>query len=380
MKPALKILAVVVIAGGIVYWMRFSPVEVQAFKAERGQLVSEVMGTGTLEAKVRASVSPKITGLLTQVLVDQDDRVVKGQLLAKLDDGDLRQQVEIARAELAAAKASVDLTVASIASAQATAAQAKSNFARLSTLQRSGATSQADLEKAQESAAVAESNLIRAGLAKIEAERLVAKAEVSLLYYQARLADTSVCAPFDGLVARRNHEPGDVVVPGGSIVDIVSTAQLWISAWVDETAIGSLSVGQPAKVVFRSAPASSLSGRVMRLAPETDRETREFLVDVGLESLPEKWAVGQRAEVYIETGRRNDVVCIPQRLVVWRGGQAGVLIDDGGKARWRKISLGLHGRENVEIIDGLTAGQIVIGVPQGASPPRDGRAIKYGKP
>jgi HlyD family secretion protein len=178
---------------------------------------------------------------------------------------------------------------------------------------------------------------------------------------------------------RRNLDPGNVVVPGSSILDMISTDQMWVSAWVDETAMGLLSVDQPARIVFRSSPETPLKGRVMRIAPKTDSETREFLVDVGVDLLPKIWAVGQRAEVYMETGRRNDVLLIPQRFIVWRDGQSYVMIDNAGKARWQKVSMGLRGRQNVEILDGLAEGQIVIGVAPGADLPRSSRAVRHDK-
>ena len=376
----IKLLVFLVIAGAIVYRIRFSPAKVQAYTVARGTVVHEVMGTGTLEARVRASISPKISGLLVQVLVDQDDRVAKDQRLAILDDRDLFQQVEMAKAELAAAKASIDLAEAEITRTQAMAVQARSNFERISLLWKGQASSQSDLDKALESKDVADSNVNRATLAKVESELIAAKAEASLRYSQERLANTEVCAPFDGLVVRRNRDPGDVIVPGSAILEIISLDQMWISAWVDETAMGVLAADQPARIVFRSSPDQPLQGKVERLSPKADSETREFLVDVGVAQLPATWAVGQRAEVYIEAGRREGVLVLPQRLIAWRDGTSWVMIDQDGKARWQAVSIGMKGRESVEIADGLAEGQIVLGVAPRASLPREGRAVKHDAP
>lgn len=374
-----KLLVFLLVAGCILYWIRFAPVKVQAYKVAKGTLVNEVMGTGTLEARTRCSISPEVSGMLAQVLADQNDKVSRGQLLAQLDDGNLRRQVEVAKAEQAVAKATVERIEAEILSANASAVKMRSNFERISVLEKSHAVAENELEKALESMEVAEANLNRAKLTKVEAELTVAKTEASLRYWQERLADTRLCAPFDGLVVCRNRDPGDVVVPGSSVLDIISTEQLWISAWVDETAMDLLAVGQPVRIVFRSSPGTSLTGMVVRLAPKTDSETREFLVDVGVDQLPKNWAVGQRAEVYIETGRKNDVIPLPQRFIVWKEEKSFVMIDDAGKARLRKVSIGLKGRENVEISDGLTEGRIVIGVAPGTELPRDGRAVKHDK-
>ena len=81
-------------------------------------------------------------------------------------------------------------------------------------------------------------------------------------------------SPYDGLVTRRDRDPGGIVVPGASILQLVATNEIWVSAWVDETAMTGLKVDQPARVVFRSEPAKNYAGEVARLGRETDRETR----------------------------------------------------------------------------------------------------------
>jgi HlyD family secretion protein len=129
---------------------------------------------------------------------------------------------------------------------------------------------------------------------------------------------------------------------------------------VDETAMSDLVTGQPARVVFRSEPGTNYPGEVARLGRETDRETREFLVDVRVKELPRNWTVGQRAEVFIETGRKSGALVIPQGFVQWRGGKPGVFVNEHGKAKWRAVTLGLRGRETVEIAQGAAAGEQVV--------------------
>ena len=104
------------------------------------------------------------------------------------------------------------------------------------------------------------------------------------------------------------------------------------------------------------------------------------MVDVAVSKLPTTWAIRQRADVYIETGRHENVVVLPQRLIVWRGGEPGVLLDDAGAARWTGVVLGLRGSDVVEVTDGVAAGQIVISVTEGAKPPREGRSLRYTRP
>ena len=355
-----KLALVAAIAAFVLYHLRYAPLSIESHVAATGPIASEVMGTGTLEARVLATISPKISGLVTQVLVDQGDRIAKGQLLATLYDGDLRQQVEMAKADLAATEAGVDRSASEITSAEATAVLARAEIGRVTSLHRSGAATAYELDVATERRDVAESGLKRVQLAKVEIERQVLKAEETLRFYQERLADSQILNPFDGLVVRRSREPGDIVVPGSEILQIISTEQMWVSAWVDETAMASLSPGQPARVVFRSEPDRSYNGTVTRMAPETDRETREFLVDVTVKDLPKTWAVGQRAEVYIQTAKKEQALLAPQAALVWRKDKSGLFVSDAGHARWRNVTLGLRGAESVEVTKGLTAGERVI--------------------
>ena len=369
-----KIAPVLIIAVVAVYRIHFAPMPVESGIVKTGLISAEAMGTGTLEAHVRATISPKISGRIAQVLVDQGDKVIKGQKLVLLDDEDVRQQVEIAKAELLVAHAGVEKAVSGIKSAESTEKEAKASYARISQLAPSGAVSVDALEKAQQQMEVAQAELNQAQTAKIEAEKLVIKAEASLQFAQAQLAYTVITAPFDGLIVRRNRDPGDIVVPGSMVLDMISLDELWISAWVDETLLNQLEIGQTSKIVFRSEPAIELPGKVVRIAPQADRETREVLVDVGIERLPKLWAIGQRAEVYIETARKEDVFVIPQRALVWRQQQPGVYVIENGKAYWHKIALGIEGKNEVEVKEGLQAGQVVL-IPC-TTTPREGLAVK----
>jgi RND family efflux transporter MFP subunit len=371
-----KLAVVAAVVGGIAYRLYWAPLPVEAQAVKSGPIVTEVMGTGTFEARVGASVSPKISGRIQQMLVDQGDAIKQGQLLAVLDDGDLRQQVQIAEATLAAIRAGVERSAAEIARALATAKLYRIEHDRLVDLRKSNAATPYELDKAIEQHEAAEAELRRSELAKIEIERQVVAAEATRRFYQERLTDTLIASPFDGLVIRRSCEAGDVVVPGGEIFQVICTQQMWVSAWVDETAMAALAVDQPARVVFRSEPERSYEGRVVRLAPLTDRETREFLVDVAVNPLPQTWAVGQRAEVYITTAQKQDALLVSAKAIIWRGGQPGVFVADAGHARWRHVELGLRGVDQIEVVEGLDIGQTVIWLrdPK-AGPLTEGRAV-----
>ncbi|MFZ2958602.1 MAG: efflux RND transporter periplasmic adaptor subunit [Candidatus Ozemobacteraceae bacterium] len=375
----LKLALFVGFVGFIVFRLRFVPVKVESRPVIMGPIASEVMGTGTLESRISATIGPRISGMITQVLADQGDRITKGQLLVTMYDDDLRQQVEIAKAELAAMKAGIERAGAEIAAFEPLAVQAKASFGRTSGLFSQKMVSNEDFDKATQQRDVAEAQLKRTRLAKIEIEQQAIKAQESLRYYQERLVDTKISSPFDGLVIRRRKERGDVVVSGGEILQIIATDQLWVSAWVDETAIASIAVDQTVRVVFRSAPDTSYRGLVTRIAPSIDRETREFLVDVTVQDLPHTWAVGQRAEVFIQTARKEVALLVPQQAITWKNGQPGLFVNHADHAIWRTVTVGLQGIENVEIVKGLASDDVVLWLADAKSGSlADGRAIVSG--
>jgi HlyD family secretion protein len=278
-------------------------------------------------------------------------------------------QVEVAEAARLAARATLERVRTDEARALAVAKQARLEHERASGLLANRISSTADFDKAVEQLKVAEADMKRSQAAIVEAKSQVMTAEKNLAYQKERLSYTKIVSPYDGLVVRRDRDPGGVVVPGGSLLQLISTNEIWISAWVDETAMTGLLTGQPARVVFRSEPGVSYPGEVARLGRETDRETREFLVDVRVKHLPKTWTVGQRAEVFIETGRKSDALVVPQRFVQRREGQPGVFVNEQGKAKWHAVTLGLSGRETVEIMQGVSAGEQVVAPREAKQPP-----------
>ena len=374
MLPWLLAVALVAFA---VYRAKFSPTPVTAHTVATGEVRGEVMGTGTLEARVKTTISPRIQERLAEVLVDQGDSVKSGQLLARLDDAETKQQVAIAAATLASARATVERVRSDEASAQAVLQQAQLDNRRSTELLAGKIAAQADFDKTAETLHVAEADMKRSQSAIVEAESQVVTAEKTLLYQKEHLAFTEMHSPYDGLVTRRDRDPGGIVVPGASILQLVATNEIWVSAWVDETAMTGLQAGQPARVVFRSEPAKNYVGEVARLGREADRETREFVVDVRVKELPENWTIGQRAEVFVETGHKSNVVLMPSPFIRWRDGKVGVFVNDHGHARWRGVTPGLRGLQNVEVTQGLSAGEQIVRPVEGQKQPlTDGQRIK----
>ena len=360
-----------------VYGRMFAPIDVRSHEIASGEIVAEVMGTGTVATHVKVTISANITGLLSEVLFDQGYEVKAGQVVARLDDRDLIRQVKVEEANVNASKATVDRLIADRNSAKSTFELTTKSYERAKSLLSKNAISQEEYDIRFDAFNVAKASVDRAEAALVEGQKLLIAAEETLEYQKARLAYTVITAPFDGLIVRRDRDPGDVVVPGTSILYVVSLKEVWVSAWVDETTQARVKSDQPARVVFRSEPNVDYRGTVVRIARETDPETREFLVDVRPEKLPEQWSIGQRAEVYIETQRKSQATQIPSSFLVRRSDKTGLFIAAGGRAEWRPLTIGIRGREAVEIIDGLTPGEIAIApVDPKEGPLSDGRTVR----
>ncbi len=371
----LKYPLVIAIIAGIVWYIRSQPIPVVSHTVSTGPVVRSVMGTGTLEARIRTTISPKIQGRIAEVLVDQGSVVKAGQLLVRLDDEDLDQQVRMATAGISSSEATLGRFRAEIAQAKSTFAKTEADLGRTQKLIAASSISQSEFDQTQEAFELSKSGLLRAEANLLEAEQQVTLNRETLKFQEARLADAKLLAPFDGLVIERERDAGAIVVPGSPILQLISLDELWVSAWVDETEMDQLKDQQPAKIVFRSQPSVPFDGVVARLGKQSDRETREFTVDVRALKLPETWAIGQRAEVFIETGRVDDCVWIPASFLAKQGDEQGVFVHSGGVARWRALKLGIEGRDTVAIVDGLSSGEVIIKPPQPSAKLTDGRKI-----
>jgi HlyD family secretion protein len=283
--------------------------------------------------------------------------------------------VEIARSTLDAAKATVERMQADSVRSQAILEQSRIEYRRRESLFASKAIAANEIDKRKEDLKVAEADFEKTRAAVVESRKNLVVAQNTVDYHLARLGDTLIAAPFDGLIVRRDRDPGDVVVPGTSIFLLISTRSLWVRAWVDETEMQRVSEGQRARVVFRAEPDTSYSGQVARVGRETDRETREFLVDVEVEQLPRNWSVGQRADVFIESAHKAGTMIVPSLAIARKQGEIGVMANRNGRAVWQPVKIGLRGREQVEILAGLSPGEMVVYM-QGSDPILEGRRIE----
>jgi len=359
-KTIIKGIIILIIAGIAFYFWKLAPVKVPLFEVKTSPLQQTVFGTGTLEGKIRLAVSPTETGTIRKLYADQGDTVKAGTVLVKMDADDILQQKRVAEAELAVARGALQRIDAEIRSAKANLEYADSMFKRSEKLLSSNAESRSTYDKNRQNMLVAAAALEQAEKRRIEAESTLAKQQAQIAYYNTKLSETCLTAPFNALIVRRNREQGAVVNPGVSIMDIVDTSAIWASVWVDETQIAHLQNGLGADVFFRTLPNQCFRGKICRLWRETDRETREYKVDIALEKLPPNWTLGQRLEVFIKVSPPKMCVNIPANMIAWKNNSPFVLCIAGGKITERQVQLGIRSKNKVEIISGLQENDRIV--------------------
>ena len=364
LKTIIKLFTVIIIAAIAFYFWKLAPVKVQTFEVKSSSIQQTVFGTGTLEGKNRLAISPRETGAIRKLYADQGDVVKAGTLLVEMDSDDIVQQLKVAEAELTVAQAALQRIDAEIRSARANFEYANTMFQRSEKLLSSNAESRSTYDKNRQNMLVAKAELEQAEKRRIEAEASLAKHQAQIAYYKTKLAETRLTVPFDALIVRRNREQGAIVNPGVSIMDIVDTSAIWASVWVDETQIALLQTELAVDVVFRAFPNQRFTGKICRLWRETDRETREYKVDIALDKLPPNWTLGQRLEVYIKVSNPKNCVNIPANLVSWKNNQPFVLAVVDGKIIERPVKLGIRSQNKVEIVSGLQAGDKIVMQPQ----------------
>lgn len=347
----------------LVAWLRvWSPVRVEVVRVDRGTITQEAFGRGTIESQREASVGFDLVGRLSEVLVDEGARVILGQELARLETNQAQADLRSAQTGIGAARASLQRLAAEEERARALLATAEREAARTQSLVDAGAVPGQQRDEANDRVRVARAELDRVLAQRSEATRGIDVATGGAEQRRVAMVRATLLAPFDGLVTRRLREPGDTVTIGSTVLRIVDTKSVYVNAAVDETMLPLLAVDQSAAIFFPGAVAS-LAGRVTRISWEADRQTHELLVEVTPERLERRIAIGQRADVRIEVGRREHVVRVPINAVHHDGTGAFVYADRGGRIALVRPRLGLTGNDYVEVLDGLAEGDALLTAP-----------------
>jgi HlyD family secretion protein len=285
--------------------------------AATGEIVRSVSASGSLEALNTVQVGSQLSGQVTQVLVDYNDRVRRGQVLAILDPQTQRSAVEQAQASVAASTAGVADQQASLAQAQAAVALAQAEYDRQKFLFDKGIVAQAALDTAS-----AQLKTARAGVTSAQAQIRTARAQVqqqqaALRTNQVNLNRTTIVAPIDGIIIDRQIEPGQTVASGLNVAVLFTLAQdlgrVQALIRVDEADIGSVQVGQTVRFTVDAFPNDAFTGVVteVRKLPSTESNVVAYTVVAEAANPGEKLLPGMTANADIILERRPNVLRVP---------------------------------------------------------------------
>lgn len=351
-----------VLAASVIMLKRtvLAPPQVTVASIERAELTAQVYGNGTVEAKVVVGVSATITARVVELHADQGDLVKAGQLLARLEEDDFRQQEELALAGLDKAIAILELEEANLRKAQANLTLAAKNAQRFNSLVEKDLVSTLEAEQYDTNHAVARAEVARVQAALASARKEQAAAQAGLGLARSRLADTMIYAPQDGLIISRDLELGSTVTPGLAIFSLADPRTVWVKANVDESQLAGVGVGKEARITLRSA-AKPFAGQVARLGRQSDRVTEELEVDVAFTPPLTDFRLGEQADVLIAVGTSNGALAAPAAALVNRAGKRGVWCLADGRLKFTAVSTGIEDRRGLtEIVAGLEGGEVVV--------------------
>lgn len=290
---------------------------------------------GEIRAREEATLSFRVGGKLVRRLVDVGDRVRKGDLLAELDPGDLRLQVEALQAELTSADAQL--------------ARARADHARTASLSKDQLVSRSALD--QQTAA----------LRAAEGQARAARAQFDLSRNQA--AYSQLRAPQDGVVASRQVEAGQVVAAGQAVFGLAADGGREVAFALPESGIRDFKVGQAVVIELWSAQGERIPGRIREIAPAADPQARTYAARATLEGDAARVDLGQSARVYIPAALSGEALRLPLSAL-HRGdkGQTVVWTVDPkvNKARAVPVRIGPYAADGVAVLSGLKPTEWVV--------------------
>ena len=354
-------------------------------KVERGDLAKSVVATGKVEPITKVEIKSKASGIVKKLLVDAGDRVKKGQVLCELDREEIQAQVSSARAQLLASEAAERGAVADLARAKVDAEAPdvpllKRAYERALGMAKEGVVSQSSLDDAQKNYELAlnKQNVAKAQVLVLSAKEKQAGAQVeqdkaNLAQLEEQLSYTTITSPIEGVVLSRDVEMGDAVssilVLGSSatlIMTLGDTSQVYVKGKVDESDIGKVYLGQPARIKVESFKDKTFHGQVTKIAPmgvEKDNVTTfEVRVSINNPGGELKANMTANAEVILE--EHKNVLQIPEGALIYdKDKKSYVQVPDpGAKDGMRKVAVnvGISNGAKTEVLQGLKEGEQVV--------------------
>ena len=385
--------AVVIVAAALAIWRPGSGQKDTKVLATAEVAIGDVrkvlQATGIVKAQVGAIVriGARATGTIKEMRVRVGDPVKAGEVIALIDDRELRAQRDQAEATMEKARAErqrvLDVYPRRIAEseAQLKLAEAQYDYAKANSSRQSQLLKQNLVARDTQEAAMREElvtfSTVRARRAtvdlaktefvkeKIKADKVVEEAEAGLVTIETRISYTRIVSPIDGVVSLVSTQQGETVVAGLQVANLITVLdptrlEMWI--YVDETDVGQIKPDMPVEFRVDAYPDAVFKGVVDTIYPQPEIRDNivyyQALVRLGAEKAtmlrPE---MTTQCQVVVQ--EKKGVLAIPNSALKWVDNQQAVFLVEDGKAVRVKPELGLSGLHETEVISGLAAGQLV---------------------
>ena len=333
---------------------------VEVAEVERGPVRETVRYVGSVEAYESVTILPKVTGILETIKVNIGDKVSKGDLIATIDDADFAQRLEQVKANLKLAQAQQERSHINLDSA-------KREFERTEALVQGGLVpeQQLDLAAAQRDGAQADVDL---------AEATVNRAQAALDEAKINFDNTRIAARLSGYIDKRRVDPGALVSPTTPLCNIVKTDPAKVVINVPENDVPLLEVGRSA-VVKVGGGSVEYKGQIERIAPTVDVATRTTVTEIAVSNAEGALRPGMYSDVFMVVRERSDALIVPEEALVRGNGKTNVLRVEEDVAHVCRVTLGVVGEGQAEVLDGLEEGDVVI--VKGQYLVRDGDRVRY---
>lgn len=345
--------------------------QVKLVQAEVRKLTRTISAPGTLAADEQATLSFKVAGRLNILKVDLGTPVDKGQTIAQLEPTDFKVRRQQAEAALQQARVRLGLApqgdddrinpenTSLVREARALLEEARLNHNRTVQLYNQGIQPKAELDRVESAFKVAESRYQDALEEVRNRQAVLLQRRSELEIARQQLEETTLYAPFDGAVRERRASMGEYLAAGTPVATIVRLHPLRLRVEVPEREAQGIRIGEPVRVVVEGETHQDYSGRVARLSPAFQEQSRTLIIEAEVDNRQGRLRPGSFAKAEIQTNVTSNAVLVPVSAVVTFAGIQKVFTVKDGKALEKNVVAGRREGDWM-VIDGIEANTPVV--------------------
>ena len=357
----LLIVAVIGVIALIMIKGPLAPITVNTTRLQTGDLKPAVFGVGTVQARRSYNIGFTRAGRLLSLMVDQGDRVERGQLLGKMDPVDLPQRIRSADLLLQKTEHLVLASEAAVREARERAEQAQREMLRYQKLAKQKQVSQELADTRASDARAAEDKVAEAEATLDAVRHDFERMQEDIKALNVQLNELSLLSPASGVISARNLEPGSVVGAGVAVLNLIEPQSLWVQVRIDQAASGAIQKGQTVAIELRHQAGRIFSGRVDRIEMVADSLTEERLIDVAFDDIPQDISIGMLANATIALPSVKQAQWLPAAAVAYQQGKPGVWRIEQDKVVFAPVKTGVKTLDGkVQITDGLSAQDEIV--------------------